>query len=148
MIALCECAHRSGLPSNTVGVVNLSGKLILDFLRPWTQSFKEECWNSRVDTTRILARACQQLTAARASSGAGDAARPQQLTYIATSAIGYYPTGNKVPWTEAANAGDSFFANMCAEIERSAAAAEVCDFPSCRFVLNFSSNSHDASEAL
>ncbi len=78
----------------------------------------------------MLARACQQLTAARASSsaGAGDAARPQQLTYIATSAIGYYPTGNKVPWTETANAGDSFFANMCAEIERSAAVAEVCDF--------------------
>ena len=107
-------------------------------MRPWTQSFKEECWNSRVDTTRILARACQQLTAARASAGAGDAARPQQLTYVATSAIGYYPTGNKVPWTESANAGDSFFANMCAEIERSAAVAEVCELFLAASCLHFS----------
>ena len=47
----------SGLPPSTTAVVSLAGQNILDPKRRWTAGFKQNVWNSRVNTTRSLAKA-------------------------------------------------------------------------------------------
>uniref|UniRef100_A0A146MAQ1 Epimerase family protein SDR39U1 n=1 Tax=Lygus hesperus TaxID=30085 RepID=A0A146MAQ1_LYGHE len=47
----------SGLPDGVTAVVNLAGQNILDPLQRWTAGFKQNVWNSRVNTTHTLAQA-------------------------------------------------------------------------------------------
>ncbi|BES88728.1 Domain of unknown function (DUF1731) [Nesidiocoris tenuis] len=46
-----------GLPEGVTAVVNLAGQNILDPLQRWTPGFRQNVWNSRVNTTKTLAEA-------------------------------------------------------------------------------------------
>lgn len=48
---------RLGLPSETAAVVNLAGQNVLDPSRRWTPGFKQNVWNSRVNTSSSIVRA-------------------------------------------------------------------------------------------
>lgn len=47
----------SGLPSGVTAVVNLAGQNVLDPKQRWTPGFKQNVWNSRINTTFTLAKA-------------------------------------------------------------------------------------------
>lgn len=51
---------KCGLPENTKAVVNLAGQNILDFKQRWTSGFKQNVWNSRINTTCLLANAIKK----------------------------------------------------------------------------------------
>lgn len=89
-------------------VVNLAGANL--FAGRWTASRKRAIRESRVRTTRAVAR------------GLSDQARPQVL--VSTSAVGYYgPSGDEL-LDETSPAGDDFLASVCADWEAEARAAE------------------------
>lgn len=47
---------KNGLPENVTAVVNLAGQNVLDPSRRWTPGFKQNVWNSRVNTTAALVK--------------------------------------------------------------------------------------------
>jgi len=55
-----EDVARDGLPACD-GVVNLAGQHILDVRRRWTDAYRDEVINSRVDTTRSLVDAINRM---------------------------------------------------------------------------------------
>lgn len=46
-----------GLPENTTAVINVAGQNILDPKQRWSEGFKQNVINSRVETTKSLAKA-------------------------------------------------------------------------------------------
>lgn len=48
---------KNGFPDDTTHVINVAGQNILDPTKRWTKEFKKIVWNSRVRTTRALAKA-------------------------------------------------------------------------------------------
>ncbi|XP_055704887.1 epimerase family protein SDR39U1 [Phlebotomus papatasi] len=49
--------EAQGLPRGTTAVVNLVGQNVLDPTRRWTPGFKQNVWNSRVNSTASMAKA-------------------------------------------------------------------------------------------
>ncbi|MCA9243845.1 MAG: TIGR01777 family oxidoreductase [Phycisphaerales bacterium] len=89
-------------------VVHLGGAGIAD--KAWTDERKRVIRDSRVDSTRLLAKAI--------------AATPQpRPAFICASAIGYYGTGSDKPIDETAPAGAGFLADVCREWEAATKAA-------------------------
>lgn len=109
--------EAEGLPADTGAVVNLAGRLIMDFKKPWSDAYRQECISSRVDTTRLLARLVSE-------------AKAPPSVFVATSAVGYYPpypAGVDKTYTEdftGTSLRDGFAANLCVQIEK---AAELSD---------------------
>ena len=94
-------------------VVNLAGRSIGE--RRWTAVEKQRLWDSRIDSTRLLARTVAAL-----------AARP--AVFVNASAVGYYGDGGESVLTEASPPGSGFLADLCVAWEAStkpAAAAGV-----------------------
>ncbi len=89
-------------------VVNLSGAGIGD--RPWTRRRVEELFSSRVDSTRTLTRAMQQL----------DSPPP---VFISQSGSGYYGDAGNTVLRENAPQGAGTLARICGEWEAAAATA-------------------------
>lgn len=89
-------------------VVNLSGAGIGD--RPWTRRRIEELFSSRVDSTRTLTQAMQQL----------DSPPP---VFISQSGSGYYGDAGNTVLRENAPQGAGTLARICGEWEAAAAAA-------------------------
>ncbi|KAK0163605.1 hypothetical protein PV327_007271 [Microctonus hyperodae] len=48
---------KNGLPGDTTHVINVAGQNILDPKKKWTKEFKKIVWDSRVGTTKSLAKA-------------------------------------------------------------------------------------------
>lgn len=88
------------------GVVNLAGTGIAD--RRWTASYKQEIYNSRIQTT-------ENLVAAIAKADA----KPSVL--VNASAIGYYGSSETATFTETSAAGQDFLASVCVDWEAQAA---------------------------
>ena len=91
-------------------VVNLAGTGIAD--RRWTESYKQEIYNSRIQTTEKLVEAI-----AKADTMPG--------VLVNASAIGYYGTSETETFTETSPAGQDFLASVCTDWE--ARAAKVKD---------------------
>ncbi|MEO0948553.1 MAG: TIGR01777 family oxidoreductase [Cyanobacteria bacterium J06641_5] len=91
-------------------VVNLAGTGIAD--RRWTESYKQEIYNSRIQTTEKLVEAIAQADT-----------KPSVL--VNASAIGYYGTSETEIFTENSPAGQDFLASVCTDWE--ARAAKVKD---------------------
>lgn len=89
-------------------VVNLSGAGIGD--RPWTRRRVEELFSSRVNSTRTLTRAMQQL----------DSPPP---VFISQSGSGYYGDAGNTVLRENAPQGAGTLARICGEWEAAAATA-------------------------
>ncbi len=83
-------------------LINLIGENIMS--RRWTNSYKKKLRQSRIDSVRTIFKALQ-------------ATRPQKITLIQASAVGYY--GNtSMPVDEQAAAGSDFLARLTYDWER------------------------------
>ena len=69
-----------GLPSGTVAVVNTAGQNLLDPLRRWSPGFRQDVYNSRINTNYLLAKAIAK-------------SKEKPKAFIHMSGVGYYPTG-------------------------------------------------------
>lgn len=99
--------ERDGLPKNTEAVINVAGQNILDIRQRWSPGFKQNVWNSRVETTKTLARAV--------------AASPPKI-FATISGVAYYPLDNKEYNEESVCDKYDFLSELCHEWE---AAAEL-----------------------
>lgn len=99
---------EEGLPKETTAVVNLAGRNILD-LEFWTNSFKKEIYDSRIETNRTLVEAIHKAT-------------NKPKAFVTVSGVGYYkPDENKVydeEWTQPDNEQD-FLAALARDWEKS-----------------------------
>ncbi|XP_043287539.1 epimerase family protein SDR39U1 isoform X2 [Venturia canescens] len=71
---------RNGLPKDTTAVINVAGQNILDPTRRWTTGFRQNVWNSRVETTKALSRAVTFTDAKK---------------FVNISGVAYYPPNGK-----------------------------------------------------
>ncbi|KAF3423449.1 hypothetical protein E2986_05875 [Frieseomelitta varia] len=69
-----------GLPENTTAVINVAGQNILDPKQRWSEGFKQNVINSRVETTKSLAKA---ITCTKANA------------FVTISGVSYYKPNNK-----------------------------------------------------
>jgi len=91
-------------------VVNLSGANLAE--RRWTEERKRQLRDSRLEPTRVLARAI-----------AGMAAPPRVL--VSSSAVGYYGDRGREALTEQSPPGEGFLARLCVEWEQATEPAEA-----------------------
>src|SRR5438067_3408323 len=101
------------VPASTVdgadAVVNMSGANIA--ARRWTDSFKNEIMESRVQSTRAFVEAMR-------------AARRKPRVFVNASAVGFYGGRRDEEVTEASPAGNDFLAEVCKASEAEAVRAE------------------------
>ena len=90
-------------------VVNMSGANIA--ARRWTDSFKNEIMESRVQSTRAFVEAVR-------------AARRKPRVFVNASAVGFYGGRRDEEVTEASPAGNDFLAEVCKASEAEAVRAE------------------------
>ncbi|KOC64315.1 Epimerase family protein SDR39U1 [Habropoda laboriosa] len=96
-----------GLPENTTAVINVAGQNILDPTCRWTDGFKQNVVNSRVETTKSLAKAISHTKA--------DA-------FVTISGVSYYKP-NDMEYTEESKCTQyDFLSELCHKWE---AAAEL-----------------------
>ena len=89
-------------------VVNLAGRSIGD--KRWTKAEKQRLWDSRVESTGLLAGAIAALE------------RPPAVV-VNASAVGYYGDGGGSILTEASTPGSGFLADLCFAWEAATAPA-------------------------
>mmetsp|Transcript_8104 Transcript_8104/g.13061 ORF Transcript_8104/g.13061 Transcript_8104/m.13061 type:complete len:293 (+) Transcript_8104:65-943(+) len=107
-----ESLENEGLPETDV-VINLAGAPILDLAKPWTKKYEQECVDSRVKTTQTLAKLAAE-------------SKKKPEVFIATSAVGYYPTSLTAKYTEdyiSSASLDGWAAGLCHKIEDASAPA-------------------------
>uniref|UniRef100_A0A182N0Y1 DUF1731 domain-containing protein n=1 Tax=Anopheles dirus TaxID=7168 RepID=A0A182N0Y1_9DIPT len=110
--------EKEGLPGGTTAVVNLAGQNVLDPTRRWTPGFKQNVWNSRVNTTAACARAIERATVKPAA-------------FVNISGVSHYAPG-PVRHTEASPVAEyDFMSRLCVAWER---AATLSDNSICRVV--------------
>jgi len=72
--------EKQGLPQCDA-IVNLSGANLMATLL-WTNSYRQEVWDSRINTTQTIAHAIERMSQSE---------RPK--VFVSASAVGFYPTG-------------------------------------------------------
>ncbi|XP_044278351.1 epimerase family protein SDR39U1 [Varanus komodoensis] len=98
---------RLGLPP-CEGAVNLAGENVLNPLRRWNESFRQEVVASRVETTKVLAKAI------------AEAEHPPR-TWVLVTGVGYYPPSHSAEYTEESPGGDfDFFSRLVSHWEAAA----------------------------
>ncbi|XP_042327762.1 epimerase family protein SDR39U1 [Sceloporus undulatus] len=98
---------RLGLPPCD-GVVNLSGENVLNPLRRWNESFRQDIVTSRVETTKALAKAIAE-------------AEPPPLAWVLVTGVGYYQPSHTTKYTEDSPGGDfDFFSRLVTRWEAAA----------------------------
>jgi uncharacterized protein (TIGR01777 family) len=93
-------------------VINLAGEPIAG--RRWTDEQKRRLRDSRLDTSRAVARAIH-------------AAEPPPTLLLNASAVGYYGSRGDTRLVERSSAGDDFLGRLCVEWETVASAAAGAD---------------------
>jgi hypothetical protein len=91
------------------GVVNLAGETLAKW--PWTTRRKRAIWESRILSTRTIAKAI------------ASCARPPRV-FISSSATGYYGPRGDEPVSESSPPGTDFLAGLCVEWEQEARAVD------------------------
>jgi hypothetical protein len=89
-------------------IINLAGSSIAD--KRWTESYKKEIYNSRINTTRKITQVLNNFP-------------DKEKVLISTSAIGYYGDRQGELLDEHSSAGNDFLASVCVDWE--AASNEV-----------------------
>ena len=98
---------KNGLPENCVGVVNLAGQNVLDPARRWTVGFKQNVYNSRINTTTACARAIEN-------------AKVKPKVFVNISGVSHYRPGLKEQ-TESDQVEEyDFMSHLCIEWEKAA----------------------------
>lgn len=90
-------------------VINLAGEPLSQW--PWTRQRKQRLLQSRVDATRVLVRALDQLPE-----------RPK--VFVNASAVGYYGSGGEAELDERSAAGSGFLSGVCQAWEAEAMQAQ------------------------
>lgn len=98
-----------GVLAGTHALISLNGASVGQL--PWTKSYRTKLRDSRLDATRTLANAVQQL--------GSEAPR----AWLSGSAVGYYGNRPGETLTESSSAGDTFLARLCVEWEAQAQVA-------------------------
>ncbi|KFB38894.1 hypothetical protein ZHAS_00006210 [Anopheles sinensis] len=110
--------EKEGLPSGTTAVVNLAGQNVLDPTRRWTPGFKQNVWNSRINTTAACARAIERATV-------------KPSVFVNISGVSHYLPGSEKHTEESKVSDYDFMSRLCIEWER---AANLSDNSICRSV--------------
>lgn len=110
--------EKDGLPEGTSAVVNLAGQNVLDPTRRWTPGFKQNVWNSRINSTAACVRAIEKATV-----------KPR--VFVSISGVSHYASGPKPNSEESATVEHDFMSRLCVEWER---AATLGDNSTCRSV--------------
>ncbi|KAK9300527.1 hypothetical protein QLX08_006857 [Tetragonisca angustula] len=94
-----------GLPENTTAVINVAGQNILDPKQRWSEGFKQNVINSRVETTKSLAKAiiCTKANA-----------------FVTISGVSYYKPNDKEYTEESKCEKYDFLSELCHEWEAAA----------------------------
>uniref|UniRef100_A0A1B6H8T3 NAD-dependent epimerase/dehydratase domain-containing protein n=1 Tax=Homalodisca liturata TaxID=320908 RepID=A0A1B6H8T3_9HEMI len=79
--------QTSGLPQGVTAVVNLAGQNVLDPLQRWTPGFKQNVFNSRVNTTHNLAQAIIK-------------AEVKPKVFVCISGVGVYKPNSSIDYDE------------------------------------------------
>ena len=87
-------------------IVNLAGRSIF---KPWTETYKQQIYDSRILTTRNLVSALPD---------------PWEGQLLSASAVGYYGDRGEAVLTEAESPGRDFLASVCRDWETEALKAE------------------------
>nr|XP_033339612.1 epimerase family protein SDR39U1 isoform X1 [Megalopta genalis] len=74
-----------GLPEDTSAVINVAGQNVLDPMQRWSEGFKQNIANSRVQTTKSLAKAVVNTKA---------------NVFVTISGVAYYKPNDKIEYTE------------------------------------------------
>ncbi|CAG5095690.1 Similar to SDR39U1: Epimerase family protein SDR39U1 (Bos taurus) [Cotesia congregata] len=90
-----ETLSIKGLPEDTTDVINVSGQNILDPMKRWNEEFKNDVWNSRVRTTKLLANAVNK--------------KSDVKSFLTISGVAYYKPDDKLThaWEKAAELSPS-----------------------------------------
>ncbi|XP_050301802.1 epimerase family protein SDR39U1 isoform X2 [Anthonomus grandis grandis] len=100
--------NAKGLPKDTTAVVNLAGQNVMDFKQRWTAGFKQNVFNSRINTTAALAKAINN-----------SLVKPK--AYVTMSGVGAYKPDPKKEYTECNNLEPfDFFSKLVLEWEKAA----------------------------
>lgn len=102
---------EQGLPACSA-VINLAGKHILDMRRRWTEAYKNEVLNSRIETTRLLVDAINR------------SPTPPSV-FISASGKCFYGTSNTRTFVETAGPGDDFPGQLCHQWETAASCIDT-----------------------
>jgi uncharacterized protein len=103
---------KLGIPEDTAAVVNLAGQNVLDPSRRWTVGFKQNVFNSRVNTAKSLVRAIEKAVV-----------KPE--VFINISGVSNYKPDDKKVYTEEDPSEDyDFLSNLCIEWEKAATIAK------------------------
>jgi len=99
--------EKNGIPKNTKAVVNLTGQNVLDPTRRWTPGFKQNVWNSRINSASSLAKAIA-------------AAEQKPEVFVNIVGVSHYPANDKT--YDESYPGDSFdfMSKLCVEWEKAA----------------------------
>lgn len=95
-------------------VVNLAGENILNPLKRWNEGFLQTLRDSRIETTKTLAKKISE------------ASNPPKV-FVSSSAVGYYPPSDTAEYTEDSppSSADAL-ATLCADWEKSAKLPDGC----------------------
>lgn len=98
---------KDGLPENITAVVNLAGQNVLDPTRRWSPGFKQNVWNSRVNTTSALVKSIVE-------------AKNKPKVFVNISGVSLYPPSNE-KYTEDYHGNDyDFMSKLCLVWEEAA----------------------------
>lgn len=97
-----------GLPDKTIAVVNLAGQNVMDVSRRWTSGFKQNVYNSRVNTTKLLANKINE-------------AKQKPAVFVTISGVGIYKPDPTREYTEDSQCETfDFFSKLCKNWENAA----------------------------
>ncbi|GBP41031.1 hypothetical protein EVAR_82991_1 [Eumeta japonica] len=120
----------SGLPKGTTSVVNLAGQQFMDFTKYWTPGFKQNVQNSRVFTTKSLAKAINQ-------------AKEKPKVFVLITGVGAYEPSETIKYDEnSPTTGTDFFSRLVVEWEKAA----LVD-PPVRLVINLVCNDLESKQS-
>jgi uncharacterized protein len=97
-----------GIPKNTTAVINLAGQNVLDPSRRWTPGFKQNVYNSRINTTSLLVNAISK-------------AEQKPDVFINISGVSLYkPNDNKIYTEDDSGEDYDFLSKLCIDWEKAA----------------------------
>jgi len=100
--------ESNGIPDKTYAVVNLAGQNVLDPSRRWTPGFRQNVWNSRINTTKMLVNAIKKSTT-----------KPE--SFVSVSGVSLYEADAAITYTEKDNGKDyDFMSRLCLKWEEAA----------------------------
>jgi len=99
--------EEDGLPLGTVAVVNTAGQNVLDPLRRWSPGFRQNVYNSRVNTNHLLAKAIAR-------------SKVKPKAFVHMSGVGFYPPGPEIQDESSEGGHHDFLARLVTDWERAA----------------------------